>query len=81
MKSIATASPADNSPNANELLIDAKQAAERLAISPRLLWSLTNQRKIPAVRIGRSVRYSVDALRDWIRDRHRSRPQGGGSAA
>lgn len=81
MTAVAIASPADDFPDSNELLIDAKEAAKRLKISSRSLWSLTNQRQIPAVRIGRSVRYPVDGLRDWIRDRVRYRPYGGGSRA
>lgn len=81
MIAVATASPADDFPNSNELLIDAKEAAKRLKIGSRSLWSLTNQRQIPSIRIGRSVRYPVDGLRDWIRDRLRSRPHGGASRA
>ena len=47
-------------------LLDAKQTAKILAISPRKLWSLTNSGQIPHVRIGRSVRYSIDDLIEWI---------------
>ncbi|MDZ4689288.1 MAG: helix-turn-helix domain-containing protein [Planctomycetaceae bacterium] len=63
MMTVATASPADDFPNSDELLITAKEAARRLRISDRSLWTLTNQRLIPTVRIGRSVRYPVVALR------------------
>ena len=48
------------------LLLNPQQAAEALAISPRKLWSMTASGEIPHVRIGRSVRYPVDDLRDWI---------------
>jgi excisionase family DNA binding protein len=47
-------------------LMTAKQAAAMLAISARSLWSMTNARAIPCVRLGRSVRYRRGALVDWI---------------
>lgn len=43
-----------------------REAAEMLGISPRLLWSLTAQNRVPHARIGRRVVYSVDALREWL---------------
>ena len=48
------------------LLLDARDAAKALAISPRTLWSLTNSGEIPCVRIRRSVRYDPADLRAWI---------------
>ena len=48
------------------LLVDADEAARILSIGKRKLWELTNCGSIPCVRIGRAVRYSVEALRDWI---------------
>lgn len=47
-------------------LINAKEAATMLLISPRKLWSLTAVGEIPHVRIGRSVRYSINQLNAWI---------------
>jgi excisionase family DNA binding protein len=47
-------------------LLTPKQAAERLAISPRKLWSLTASGDVSCCRIGRSVRYSVDDLAAFI---------------
>jgi len=41
-------------------------AAQSLGISPRHLWSLTNQGKIPHVRIGRAVIYPRDVLERWL---------------
>ena len=46
--------------------ICAKEAARMLGIGQRKLWSLTNRGDIPRFRIGRSVRYSVPALVEWI---------------
>lgn len=48
------------------LLLTADQAAKALAISPRALWTLTKCGEVPSIRLGRSVRYSVDQLREWI---------------
>jgi len=53
------------------LLLTPKQAAEALAIGPRKLWSMTASGEIPHLRIGRSVRYPVDALHQWIDDQKR----------
>ena len=51
-------------------LMKPREAAEALGISEKTLWSRTAPRgPIPVVRLGRSVRYSVDALRRWI-DEH-----------
>ena len=49
------------------LLLTALKAAKLLAISPRTLWTLTDSGVVPCVRLGRSVRYSVDDLREVIR--------------
>lgn len=51
------------------LLLRREDAAKLLAISPRLLWSLTRRGEIPHVRLAKSVRYSVEALRAWLRRR------------
>jgi excisionase family DNA binding protein len=37
-----------------------------LAISERQLWQLTHDGAIHAVRIGRSVRYDLDDIREFI---------------
>jgi excisionase family DNA binding protein len=50
-------------------LLRARDAAKYLAISARKLWELTNRGEIPAVRIGRSVRYDPADLRAWIESR------------
>jgi len=49
------------------LLLTAKEAAAALRISPKSLWANSQPRgDIPVVRIGRSVRYSVASLQQWI---------------
>ncbi len=47
-------------------LLPPIKAAAFLAISPRKLWSLTKQNRIPHVRLGRSVRYPVAQLETWL---------------
>ncbi len=48
------------------LLINARQAAQALSISPRLLWSLTQRGDVPCLRIGRAVRYDPRDLQAWV---------------
>ena len=55
------------------LLVTVREAARMLAISPRALWGITAPRgELPAVRLGRSVRYDLADLRRWIEARKRS---------
>ena len=49
-----------------EQLLTAPQAAEWLNVSPRTLWDLTRKGRVPAVKIGRLVRYEVADLKAWI---------------
>jgi excisionase family DNA binding protein len=49
------------------ILVDPREAARRLAISPRTLWQLTKDRVVPSMRIGKCVRYRVADLDDWTR--------------
>jgi excisionase family DNA binding protein len=54
---------------ANErLLVTVAEAAKMLSLSRRTLWRLTKAGKLPAVRYGRAVRYSVDELRRHIQE-------------
>ena len=50
----------------NRLLLKPDEAAAALGISPRLLWTLTKDGKIPCLRLGRAVRYDPRDLRVWI---------------
>lgn len=47
------------------ILIDAREAARRLSISPRTLWQLTKDRVVPSMKIGKCVRYRVADLDEW----------------
>ena len=55
-----------STPTKPALLLTPRQAAEALAISPRKLWGMTASGEIPHIRLGRSVRYPVDALQRMI---------------
>jgi len=59
--------PLDSRPE--PLLLRPAEAARFLAISPRKLWELTNCREVPAIRIGRSLRYPTEELRAWVAGR------------
>ncbi|MCR9118098.1 MAG: helix-turn-helix domain-containing protein [bacterium] len=50
------------------LLVDARDAASMLAVSPRKLWSMTFEETpgVPYVRCGRLVRYAIADLERWI---------------
>ena len=48
------------------LLLEPREAARMLRISERTLSTYTRNGTLPVVRIGRSVRFSPEALRRWI---------------
>ncbi|TAN84036.1 MAG: DNA-binding protein [Gallionella sp.] len=55
-------------------LLDEKQAAEILAVTPGTLsvWRSTGRYSIPFVKVGRCVRYSRIALEEWLESRTRT---------
>jgi hypothetical protein len=54
-------------PSAPQLLLTARAAAAALSVSERTLWALTHPRgPLPAVRLGRAVRYDVRDLAAFI---------------
>ena len=48
------------------LALRPQQAAAALGISPRTLWSLTQDGEIPCVRIGRAKLYPIALLQAWL---------------
>ncbi len=48
------------------LALRARNAAKALGISERLLWTWTNEGAIPHMRIGKTLVYPVDSLREWL---------------
>ncbi len=57
----------------NPELLDEKQAAERLTVSPGTLsvWRSTGRYNLPFVKVGRMVRYRMSDLDAWIDARSR----------
>jgi predicted DNA-binding transcriptional regulator AlpA len=51
-------------PPDHKLLLPAPETAKRLAISERHLHGLTKSDQIPSVRIGSSVRYNIQTIRE-----------------
>ena len=50
----------------HNLSLRPREAAKALGVSERLLWEWTHHGDIPHVRIGRTILYPVDSLRDWL---------------
>jgi len=53
-------------PAPEPLLVSPRQAARLLSVSERTLFTWTKDSKIPCVKLGRLVRYSVDTLREFV---------------
>lgn len=47
-------------------LLSSREAAKRLSISERTLFSLTQSGQVPCVRMGAAKRYSVETITKWI---------------
>lgn len=60
----------------HSLLVKPDEAAKLLSISTRTLWTLTHGGIVPCVRLGKSVRYSLDTLRAVIAERERVGQEG-----
>ena len=59
----AGAKPPDNQGR----LVGSKEVAKMLGVSERTLWKMhTTGEMPPPIRIGRAVRFSVDALKKWV---------------
>ena len=58
----------ESPPIIEPLLLTAREAAELLNVSEKTLWNHTHPRGngIPAVRFGKTLRYSRAALEAWI---------------
>jgi len=60
-------------PTVQPMLLTARQAAKALSVCEKTLWTLAQRGEIPAVRIGRAVRYDPRDLDDWIQRAKHSR--------
>ena len=65
-----------NSDGTRSILLNLRDAAQALAISPRSLWEWTKAGRVPHVRLGRRLLYAPDDLRRWVQ----SQRQGPGTA-
>jgi excisionase family DNA binding protein len=63
------------------LLVTIEDAAKALNMSAAKLYLLARSGDLPSVRIGRSIRVPLKALRIWIDQRTEGEPVGGGSEA
>lgn len=50
----------------DRLLLRSSEMAKRLSISERHLHRMTVERGLPCIRIGQSVRYRVEAVKEWL---------------
>lgn len=53
----------------DSLALRPREAAKSLGVSERSLWEWTHRGDVPYVRIGRTILYPVDALREWLNRR------------
>jgi len=63
-----------NEMHKEKLLLSAQETADTLGISSRHLWTLTHSKRIPCVRLGDRVLYSLAALRTWIAKQEEAAP-------
>jgi len=61
------------------LLLSPRDAAKALSISEKTLYNYREAGEIPFVRIGRAVRYSPEALRQWIQRRSEKKCENSGN--
>ncbi|QIK83173.1 helix-turn-helix domain-containing protein [Sanguibacter sp. HDW7] len=56
----------NTTPQPRRPLVDTSAAAEILGVSPRTVRRLAAERRIPAVHVGRAVRFEVDDLAAFV---------------
>lgn len=50
-------------------MMDIKQLSQKLGISESGLYQWVSQRRIPFLKIGRSVRFDDDEIKKWLEER------------
>lgn len=50
------------------VLLTASAVAEMLSISQQQVYNLAKQERLPSIRVGRSIRFSSEALYKWVAD-------------
>jgi excisionase family DNA binding protein len=59
----------------DQQFLTVKELAERLAVKPLTIYRLVNEGKLPAVKIGRAIRFEPDAVAAFL-DSVRVGPEG-----
>ena len=62
----------NSSREAYHLLLTPREAAKALGVCEKTLWTYTQKGDIPSMRIGGSVRYSTEILKEWIEQQSKS---------
>lgn len=57
--------------------VDVARAAEVLGVHPWTLYRWAREGKIPSIKLGRSVRFRVAALEEWMREQEQKALCGG----
>ena len=52
----------------DRLALRMRELAKALGLSVRTVWALTKEKTIPHVRLGSSVLYPVDSIRQWLHE-------------
>jgi len=55
------------------LLISRPEAAAALAVCEKTIYNMVQNGDLPEIKIGKSVRYSVDDLKAWIENQKQDR--------
>lgn len=50
-------------------LLNTKEAAEYLALTKAALYQLVHRKQVPVVRLGKALRFDLQALDAWIEQR------------
>jgi excisionase family DNA binding protein len=49
-------------------LLTAQRVAELLGVSPEYVWQMSREGRIPTIRLGRTRRYRLDSILDWLEE-------------
>ena len=60
--------------------VNVTRAAEILGVHPWTLYRWVREGKIPAVKLGRSVRFRVTTLEEWLRQKEQEATKNGPAA-
>lgn len=59
--------PKESTTHVEPVLVHVKSLARMLSMSVRTVWRMNSCGKLPrCIRVGRSVRWNVETIRDWL---------------